>query len=126
MKIKLVEIQNFRKLRSVRIDLAGETTVLVGANNSGKTSAIIALGHFFVEPKRFNVKDFTLSHWKKINVVGEGWIESANSKTEPILDDTIWTELCPSIDVWLDAGIHEVHHVRHLIPTLDWAGGLIG
>lgn len=126
MKIKLVEIQNFRKLKSVRIDFADETTVFVGANNSGKTSVIIALSHFLVDPKRFNSKDFTLSHWKKIDEIGAGWIESADSKIEPDLNTTKWMELCPSIDVWLDAGVHEVHHVRHLIPTLDWSGGLIG
>lgn len=126
MKIKLVEIQNFRKLRSVRIDFADETTVFVGANNSGKTSAIIALGHFLVEPRRFNIKDFTLSHWDRIKAIGEDWINSAGADDAPTLDETQWSGLCPSIDVWLEVGIHEVHLVRHLIPTLDWSGGLIG
>lgn len=36
MRISHVEIQNFQKLKSVRIDLSKETTLLVGANNSGK------------------------------------------------------------------------------------------
>ena len=126
MKIKLVEILNFRKLRSVRIDFADETTVFVGANNSGKTSAIIALSHFLVEPKRFNFKDFTLSHWSQINAIGENWINSADADDAPNLDASQWEGLCPSMDVWLEVGIHEVHHVRHLIPTLDWSGGLIG
>ena len=36
MRIKFVEIQNFRKLKSIRIELADQTTLFVGANNSGK------------------------------------------------------------------------------------------
>lgn len=40
MHIKFVEIQNFRKLKSCRVDFEEETTVFVGANNSGKTSAM--------------------------------------------------------------------------------------
>jgi len=35
MKIAHLDISNFRKLLSSRIDLSGETTLFVGANNSG-------------------------------------------------------------------------------------------
>lgn len=48
MHIQHLEIANFRKLLSVRIDLAAETTLLVGANNSGKSSAMLALRRFLV------------------------------------------------------------------------------
>lgn len=41
MHIQHIEIANFRKLNAVRVDLSGEKTVLVGANNSGKTSAMV-------------------------------------------------------------------------------------
>lgn len=126
MKIKYVEIQNFRKLQSVRLDLASETTVFVGANNSGKTSAILALRRFLVDPRRFDVKDFTLSHWKEINKVGKKWIEAVGQEDPIDGDETFWIKVCPSLDVWLDVEVNEVHHVRHLIPTLDWAGGLLG
>ncbi len=46
MYIKDIEIGNFRKLKSVRIAVSDETTVFVGANNSGKTSAMLALRYF--------------------------------------------------------------------------------
>ncbi|MCP4409313.1 MAG: ATP-binding protein [Gammaproteobacteria bacterium] len=39
MKIRFVEIQNFRRFRLTHIDFDNETTIFVGANNSGKTSA---------------------------------------------------------------------------------------
>ncbi|MDF1687960.1 MAG: AAA family ATPase [Parvibaculaceae bacterium] len=126
MKIKLVEIQNFRKLKSVRVDFSDKTTVFVGANNSGKTSAITALRHFLIDPKRFTTKDFTLSHWKKIDKIGENWVGGNNLESGLSLDASTWSEVCPAIDVWLDVDIQEVHHVRHLSPTLQWEGGLIG
>ena len=37
MKIECVEIQNYRKLKSCRIDFSEKTTVLVGANNARLT-----------------------------------------------------------------------------------------
>ncbi|OPD96494.1 AAA family ATPase, partial [Pseudomonas aeruginosa] len=53
MRIQHLELANFRKLKSVRIDLAAETTLLVGANNSGKSSAMLALRKFLVKPTTF-------------------------------------------------------------------------
>ena len=46
MKISFFEIQNFRKLKSCRIDVLDKQIILVGANNSGKTSAMDALIFF--------------------------------------------------------------------------------
>ncbi len=42
MHIAFVEISNFRKLLAIRIDFNRETTLFVGANSSGKTSAMLA------------------------------------------------------------------------------------
>ncbi len=30
------------------------------------------------------------------------------------------------MDVWLQVAQNEIHHVRHLLPTLDWDGGPLG
>ena len=43
MKIEFIDIQNYRKLKATRIYLGENETLFVGANNSGKTSAIDAL-----------------------------------------------------------------------------------
>ncbi|MBF0622567.1 MAG: AAA family ATPase, partial [Magnetococcales bacterium] len=61
MRISYVEIQNFRRLKSVRIDFSEETTIFVGANNSGKTTAMTAMRYFFADRNRFTVNEFTLS-----------------------------------------------------------------
>ena len=73
MLISQIELGNFRKLEAVRIDLSQEKTVFVGANNSGKTSAMTALRRFLVEPREFVITDFTLSNWKKLNAFGDAW-----------------------------------------------------
>lgn len=124
MHIEFVEIQNFRKLKSIRIDISKEATVFVGSNNSGKTSAMIALGHFLVDQGRFSTNDFTLSNWKGINKIGRDW-EKLNEQSD-MPDLTDWVSVIPSLDIWLNVAIDEIHHVRNLIPSLDWDGGLLG
>ena len=47
MRIIGIDIQNFRKLFGCHIDISKETTLFVGANNSGKTSAMEALAKIF-------------------------------------------------------------------------------
>ncbi len=126
MRIVHVEVQNFRKLKSVRIDLNEATTLLVGANNSGKTSAMIALRHFLIDPGAITTNDFTLSNWSAINGIGSRWlVPDADGKT-PSASIEEWEQVLPSLDVWLNVGDDEVHFVRHLIPTLDWEGGDLG
>jgi predicted ATP-dependent endonuclease of OLD family len=128
MRIAYVEISNFRKLLSVRIDLAEKTTLLVGANNSGKTSAMLALRYFLVSSgsSMFSLNDFTLSHWPKINTIGANWLSTKGDADAAGLQASNWAKIAPTLDLWLQVADGEIHHVSKLIPTLDWAGGLIG
>ena len=123
MFIKFIEVQNFRKLKSVRVDFAPETTVFVGANNSGKTSAMVALRHFLVDKQCFSSNDFTLSCWAAIDAIGNRWTEEGHT-TPPSMSE--WESVLPALDVWLQVEPTEIHYVSHLIPTLDWAGGQLG
>lgn len=111
MKIKLVEIQNFRKLKSVRIELSDDKTIFVGANNSGKTTAIVALRKFLIDQKSFDINDFTVTNWRKINAIGTEWEDKADSSHEI----TEWETMLPSLDVWLDVDQREIHYVQHLL-----------
>lgn len=127
MKIAHIDIQNFRKLKSCRIDLADESTIFVGANNSGKTSAMDALIIFLKKSKRKEISttDVTLSNWVEINSLGNDWISTTESQA-PNLSLDIWRSCLPSIDVWLDVNEAQIHYVSHLLPKLDWDGGLLG
>src|SRR5687767_11395821 len=119
MHIQYVEIGNFRKLQAVRIDFAEETTVFVGANNSGKTSAMVALRHFLVERTEFSVNDFTLSHWEKIDSAATAWEKQVPGAEDPTFD---WGPVLPHLDVWLNVPMDELHYVQKILPTLDWTG----
>src|ERR1700722_7948884 len=119
MRIKFLEITNFRKLKSTHLDLDKKITILVGANNSGKTSAMVALRMFLLCPNRLALRGITIANWIQIDTLGDEW----EKEQEPSIEiDT----LLPTLDVWLDVPIGEIQHVAHILPTLNWAGGLLG
>jgi predicted ATP-dependent endonuclease of OLD family len=128
MHIDFVEISNFRKLSAVRIDFARQTTLLVGANNSGKTSAMLALRWFLTNRgdgagHRFGTNDFTASHWQTINGWGAEWAGPNGAAPRSAKD---WAAVLPALDVWLHVEHGEFHRVQRLLPTLSWNGGRIG
>jgi len=49
MKIKELKIRNFRLLKDVSLSLADKSTVIVGRNNTGKTSLTEIFRSFFSE-----------------------------------------------------------------------------
>lgn len=122
MKIQSIDIQNFRKLVQCHIDFSEKTTVFVGANNSGKTSAMEALGKFLAG-RDFTFNDITISKRKDINDIGEEW--SQESCTEPT-DLQKWEPLVPKMDIWLNVSNSEIHYVAEIIPTLKWRSGKLG
>ncbi|MDO8065440.1 AAA family ATPase [Janthinobacterium sp. SUN206] len=125
MHIQHLEIANFRKLLSVRIDLAPETTLLVGANNSGKSSAMLALRKFLVsKASAFRLQDLTLSHLAIIDAIGHAWEAADAEFAIPVAND--WAEWLPTLDIWIKASTGELHHIRDLIPNFAWRGGHVG
>ena len=127
MHIKHIELSNFRKLLAVRIDLADETTLFVGANNSGKTSAMLAMRRFLTaRGRKFETHDITLCHWGGINALGNAWLAGRGGDAPPDLAVRLHGRLS-ALDLWLTVSPRELHHVSKLVPLLlDWAGGLLG
>ncbi len=123
MKINTVEIRNFRKLKSCKIDFSEKETIFVGANNSGKTTAMDAL-MAFLKTKNFKTQDFTLTNWKKLNEISEKWISEEVKEEYKSLK--LIEELLPTLDIWLHVENSELHYVSHIIPSLDWKGGILG
>jgi len=125
MYIKFVEVANFRKLKSCRIDFSLKETVFVGANNSGKTSAMDALILLLKRPNKIVTQDITLSNWHAINKIGDAWL-AMTEKAEPDVSIALWQEHLPQLDLWLQAETSEIHYVADIIPNLDWNGGELG
>lgn len=120
MKLTRIEVFNFRKLRRARLDMSDKQTLLVGANNSGKTSAMKALRKFLKDRGGIDTRDVTASNWAAIEQIAGAWTQEVEVDLSPLLAQL------PFIDVWLHADTSELHHVAHLIPTLTWTGGLLG
>lgn len=127
MHIEFVEIANFRKLLSVRVDLSPRTTLFVGANNSGKTSAMLALRRFLT-PRRclFDIHDFTLCHLRVLVDIGEAWVQAHQGGAVADLNLAPWVQALPTLDLWLQVKEDEVHRVRDLVPLMEWTGGRLG
>lgn len=114
MKLRRIEVFNFRKLRRARLDMSDKQTLLVGANNSGKTSAMKALRKFLKDRGGIDTRDVTASNWAAIEQIAGAWTQEVEVDLSPLLAQL------PFIDVWLHADTSELHHVAHLIPTLTW------
>lgn len=123
MQIKRFDIQNFRKLKNCKIELSNETTVFVGANNSGKTSAMDALAKFLSE-RKFVFNDITLSNRKKLNDIGKAWVMGEEFDPEKCMKEM--EQIMPVLDVWINVADNELQYVSNIIPTLDWDGGFLG
>lgn len=134
MRIADIQISNFRKLEEVSVDLRGDTTLFIGANNSGKTSAMASM-RYFLNPngyKNFNIYDFTISNHSKLKEIGtrleneEKQDETGVSREPEKRDLTLWESILPKFDIWFDVEDDDIHYVSHILPTLDWPGDYLG
>ncbi|WP_063763552.1 ATP-dependent nuclease [Streptomyces sp. NRRL S-646] len=114
MHIKSFRVQNFRRLKNVRVDLDKETTIFVGANNSGKTSATHVFQRFLDPKVRFQIYDFTADCWDTFNR-----FDPTTSSAETDLPKIYF-------DLWFEVDNDNVHRVLDLLPGLDWNGEPVG
>jgi len=96
--------------------------LFVGANNSGKTSAMDALGRF-LDKRSFSFNDFTISNRTEINRIGSEWVADDCEIPEDVVR---WDFVLPKMDIWLDVKNNEIHYVASIIPTLKWRKGTLG
>lgn len=94
MHIHRVTVRNFRLLADVQMVLEDETTLVVGRNNSGKTSLSEAIRRFLVDQNpKFQIEDFS-------NASYDGFCEALRAKNQGEEDDAI-RALIPSIELRL-------------------------
>ena len=71
MKIKKIKIKNFRLLKNSKLDMQDSLSLLIGRNNSGKTSFLVLFEKFY-KNESFNYNDFSLSLREQIlNITSE-------------------------------------------------------
>lgn len=118
MKLQAYRLQNYRRLRDVVIELDDEISIFVGANNSGKTSAIQGLYSMLRgETKRFELFDFSAALWAEIDAIGR----------MPPSDEDAPKQL-PSIllDLWFRVDEDDLATAMSLLPSTEWDGKCVG
>jgi len=123
MKITSFNLANYRRLLEVSLVLGDKKTILVGANNSGKTSCIGALHTFLVRPENLRIRDVSKKNWKAISEIGaELEQEQVGSETLENLSARL-SDLLPRLDIKISAQPHEAYLARDILPHLEWCGG---
>ena len=94
MHIHKVTVRNFRLLADVELVLENQTTLIVGRNNSGKTSLSEAIRRFLVDQNpKFQIEDFS-------NASYDGFCEALEARNKGRHDNEI-RSLIPSIELRL-------------------------
>ena len=94
MHLHEITVRNFRLLSDVKLVLENETTLIVGRNNSGKTSLSEAIRRFLVDQNpKFQIEDFS-------NASYDGFCEAFNAKNADQQHDDV-RSLIPSIELRL-------------------------
>ena len=85
MKIKKINIQNYRLLKDFSLELKSELSLIVGKNNCGKTSVLSVLKKIINERSSLSWEDINLYHRKVIFEKIKKVSDTPDSELEPIL-----------------------------------------
>lgn len=106
MKVSSVAIRNFRRLENVQIDIEEKESIVVGPNNSGKTSAT-AVFRCFLGGRDFKIYDFSVARIADFDAFGTTG------------DDTLLPKI--SLDLWFTIDPESIGFGRvfTLLPNLS-------
>ena len=112
MKISSVRVQNFRLLKAFEIFLEDDLSVVIGKNNTGKTSLLIALGKFLGsgESRRLSYDDISTEERVRIRTLLMG--------TDEIEDNDILFSISLELTILYDSG-DDLSTVAKLITSLE-------
>lgn len=131
--LRFLELSQFRRLSKVQLDVNKKTTILVGANNSGKTSVLAALRHFLADGSPFGAFDISLSQWPTMRTLGKAWEALAEDPLTVTGEEEEWKQqlqtllsTMPTLDLWFDAEAGMYHYVAPFLSKFSWKGGAVG
>lgn len=131
--LRFVELRQFRRLGKVQLEVDPKTTILVGANNSGKTSILAALRHFLADGSPFGAFDISVSQWPKLRELGRAWDALEEDPSTSGASEGEWGEqlgtllsAMPTLDLWFDAKAGMFHYVFPFLSKFSWKGGGVG
>ena len=90
MKITAIEVKNFRILEDIKIALDEKVTLVVGRNNSGKTSLTEVLYKFFgTSNNEFYFEDFSITTYENIKKALDKYAQYTKAKSDGENEDVI-------------------------------------
>jgi len=87
MRITKLNIQNFRLLKNFSIDLEEELSLVIGKNNTGKTSLLTVLDKFLNDTKSFSYNDFNIDAYVDRTTIDFAAIQTMTSKIYCVISD---------------------------------------
>lgn len=133
ISLRCLELNKFRRLGKIRLEIDKKTTILVGANNSGKTSILAALRHFLADGSSFGAFDISISQWPELRALGRNWETLTEDPLTVAGGERLWEKqlqiilaAMPTMDLWFDAEPGMYHYVAPFLSKLSWKGGGVG
>lgn len=122
MRLINVQIRNYRLLEECNIRIDKKTTILVGKNNSGKTSFSYLFESFLKNTKDFTLNDFSIKCQDKFISAYEEYLTL--KENEGLIEDFFLDihKKLPSIDLKLEIEYSDEDNwsnIRPLLTTLD-------
>ncbi|OOW77268.1 ATP-dependent endonuclease [Xanthomonas campestris pv. vitiswoodrowii] len=118
MKLQAYRLHNYRRLRDIVIELDDEISIFVGANNSGKTSAIQGLYSMLRgNAKKFELFDFSAALWAEIDAIGA---------SAPGDEEAPKRLPCILLDLWFRVDEDDLATAMSLFPSTEWDGKCVG
>lgn len=125
MKIKNIAIKNFRLLVEVNLNIEDDLTLIVGKNNTGKTSLFEVVNMFFNVKNNFSFHDFsqtTYTEFEKSFKIYEASIKETNEEKKSELDTALISSM-PIIQLQIqieyDKAKDSLTNISEFISDLD-------
>lgn len=125
MKIKDISIKYFRLLEDIKLNVEEDITLIVGKNNTGKTSLFEIVNMFFSEKNNFSFHDFsqsTYAQFEKCSKIFEELQKETDDKKRDKLEVSLISSM-PSIQLEIqieyDKSIDSLINLSEFISDLD-------
>lgn len=128
MRVVSAKVDGFRLLCGAEIAFDASTTIVVGRNNSGKTSLVEVFYKFLdADQGRFSLDDFALTNLDQLVSAGADWQEAVRKRADGSVADAEELEAAavsklPSISLELEIGYEETDDlspISKLVLDLD-------
>lgn len=97
MRIKKIEVENFRLLENINCELENDITLIVGKNNTGKTSFFEAIRIATSNDGKFIFEDFSQSTYTVFKTVYQKYLETLDKEISEESKDKLEKQLISEI-----------------------------